>query len=192
MVGRVRVGVAARLADTPTKKSCKRAEHILLDLFMRIIKEPIILALSYPTNKWRYTIMAVWNNQTVQNVGGRARSTLNDFQKFILRGNVVDLAVGIMIGAAFSGVVNALVGDIITPLIRASKNGLSALAYKVPYTGGTLQVGAFLHALLAFLLLALVTYLFVVTIPLRVTRCAYWTSKLPPADQVPPSAAQRT
>jgi len=164
--------------------------------------------------------MAVWNNPTVQNVGGRARSTLNDFQKFILRGNVVDLAVGIMIGAAFSGVVNALVGDIITPLIPASKNGLSALAYKVPYTGGTLQVGAFINALIAFLILALVIYFFVVkpvnalmalhkpkaaeapttrdcpyclsTIPLRATRCAYCTAQLPPADQIPPAAAQRT
>ncbi|TMD93799.1 MAG: MscL family protein [Chloroflexi bacterium] len=55
--------------------------------------------------------MAVWNNETVHNVGSRAKGTLGDFQKFILRGNVVDLAVGIMIGAAFSGVVTALVGD---------------------------------------------------------------------------------
>src|SRR6266581_4265708 len=74
-------------------------------------------------------VMAILHNETVQNVGHRAWSTLGDFQKFILRGNVVDLAVGIMIGAAFSGVVTALVGDVVTPLIPIGNTGLSAWAY---------------------------------------------------------------
>ncbi len=53
--------------------------------------------------------MSSWNNPlnnpTVENVGRRAKGTLNDFQQFILRGNVVDLAIGIVIGAAFTSVV---------------------------------------------------------------------------------------
>jgi large conductance mechanosensitive channel len=162
--------------------------------------------------------MAVWNNPTVQNVGGRAKKTLNDFQKFILRGNVVDLAVGIMIGAAFSSVVNALVGDIITPLIPASNTGLSDLTISLPYTHSLIRIGAFINAAISFLVLALVIYFFVVkpinalmalhkpkeeeppttrdcpyclsTIPLQATRCAYCTSPLPPAGQVPPARAQ--
>ena len=161
--------------------------------------------------------MAVWNNATVRNVGGRARSNLSDFQKFILRGNVVDLAVGIMIGVAFSGVVNALVADIITPLIPVSSKGLSGWTYKVPYTGGTLQIGPFINTIITFLILALVIYFFIVkpinrlmalhkpkeadapttrdclyclsTIPLGATRCAYCTAQLPPADQAAAAGA---
>ncbi len=165
--------------------------------------------------------MAVWNNETVHNVGSRARSNLSDFQKFILRGNVVDLAVGIMIGAAFSGVVNALVGDIITPLIPISKNGLSAWTIPVAYTGGTVHIGTFINTIISFLILAFVIYFFIVkpvnalmalhkpkaaeapttrdcpyclsTIPLHATRCAYCTAQLPPAEQdrTSPATTQR-
>jgi large conductance mechanosensitive channel len=163
--------------------------------------------------------MAVWKNEAVQNVGTRARSNLGDFQKFILRGNVVDLAVGIMIGAAFSGVVTALVGDIITPLIPISSKGLSGWTYKVPYPGGgTLQIGPFINTIITFLILAVVIYFFIVkpvnalmalhkpkaaqapttrdcpyclsTIPLQATRCAYCTAQLPPVDQNQASPAR--
>src|SRR5436309_2595532 len=105
--------------------------------------------------------MAVWNNETVHNVGSRAKGTLGDFQKFILRGNVVDLAVGIMIGAAFSGVVTALVGDVVTPLIPIGNTGLSAWAYKVPW-GGTVHIGTFINTIISFLILAFVIYFFIV------------------------------
>ncbi len=157
--------------------------------------------------------MAILHNETVQNVGHRAWSTLGDFQKFILRGNVVDLAVGIMIGAAFSSIVNALVADIITPLIPAVGKGLDGWAIPVAYTGSTLKPGAFLIAIISFLILALVIYFFVVkpvnalterftpkrstepttrecpyclsSIPIKATRCAFCTAQLPPADQTP-------
>lgn len=164
--------------------------------------------------------MAVWNNETVHNVGSSAKGTLGDFQKFILRGNVVDLAVGIMIGAAFSGVVNALVGDVITPLIPIGNTGLSGWAFKVPW-GGMVHIGTFINTIISFLILALVIFFFVVkpvnalmalhkpkaaeapttrecpyclsTIPLHATRCAYCTAQLPPAeqDQTSPARAQR-
>src|SRR2546423_13612009 len=104
--------------------------------------------------------MAVWNNETVHNVGSRAKGTLGDFQKFILRGNVVDLAVGIMIGAAFSGVVTALGGDVITPLIPIGKDDLSGWAFKVPW-GGTVHLATFLNTIKTFLILAFVIYFFI-------------------------------
>ena len=57
---------------------------------------------------------------------------VEDFKKFALRGNVVDLAIGVIIGAAFTGVVNSLVGDIITPILGAITGGLDFSNYFVP------------------------------------------------------------
>jgi large conductance mechanosensitive channel len=87
---------------------------------------------------------------------------MSGFKKFILRGNVVDLAVGIVIGAAFSGVVQALVKDIITPLIGAFGGQPDFASWVITVAGARLLVGDFLNALIAFLLLALVVYFFVV------------------------------
>ena len=67
---------------------------------------------------------------------------LEEFKKFALRGNVVDLAVGVIIGAAFAGIVNSLVGDIITPLLGAATGGLDFSNHFTPLsakvTAGTL------------------------------------------------------
>ncbi len=86
---------------------------------------------------------------------------MKDFKEFLLRGNVVDLAVGIVIGAAFGALVTALVRDFITPLIAAifgtSKNGMTFKA-----GAATFLVGDFLDALLAFLVIALVVFFLVV------------------------------
>jgi large conductance mechanosensitive channel len=86
---------------------------------------------------------------------------LKDFKQFLLRGNVVDLAVGIVIGGAFGALVTALVKDFITPLIGAifgtSKNGL-----KFQVGAATFLVGDFLDALIAFLLIAAVVFFLVV------------------------------
>ncbi len=91
-----------------------------------------------------------------------AGKDIGGFKKFILRGNVVDLAVGIVIGAAFSGVVQALVRDIITPLIGAFGGNPDFSSWVVTVAGARPLIGDFLNALLAFLLLALVVYFFVV------------------------------
>ena len=64
---------------------------------------------------------------------------LAEFKKFALRGNVVDLAIGVIIGAAFSGIVNSLVGDVIMPLIGAVTGGLDFSNY---YTGLSKSVNA--------------------------------------------------
>jgi len=65
---------------------------------------------------------------------------LNDFKQFLLRGNVVDLAVAVVIGAAFGAVVTALVADFITPLIAAiaGQADFSALDFKIHGSGGSL------------------------------------------------------
>jgi len=88
---------------------------------------------------------------------------LDGFKKFILRGNVVDMAVGVVIGAAFGGVVTALTTDLLTPLIAAvvGKPDFSALKFTV---GTTLfPIGHFINAVVSFLLIAAAIYFFVVT-----------------------------
>jgi large conductance mechanosensitive channel len=87
---------------------------------------------------------------------------LEGFKKFILRGNVVDMAVGVVIGAAFGGVVTALTKDLLTPLIAAlvGKPDFSAINFKIGETA--FPVGDFINALVSFLLIAAAIYFFVV------------------------------
>src|SRR5579859_3593575 len=90
-------------------------------------------------------------------VGHYAKDTLGGFRTFILRGNVVDLAIGIVIGAAFTAVVNALVSDVITPLIPVSKtSSLSTWDVAIPHTYINLHIGAFINAIISFLIVAAV------------------------------------
>ena len=87
---------------------------------------------------------------------------LKGFRDFILRGNVVDLAVAVIIGAAFTSIVNSLTTDLIAPLIAAfgGKPDLSALTLTVH--GGVFKYGNFLNAVISFLIVAGVVYFFVV------------------------------
>lgn len=87
---------------------------------------------------------------------------LKDFKQFLLRGNVVDLAVAVVIGAAFGAVVTALVADILTPLIAAilGKHDFSALTFTI--NGSTFRYGSFLNAVIAFLSIATAVFFFVV------------------------------
>jgi large conductance mechanosensitive channel len=87
---------------------------------------------------------------------------MQGFRKFILRGNVVDLAVAVVIGAAFGTVVQALVKDLITPLIGAFGGvpDFSALYFTV--NNSKFLIGDFINAVVAFVLLALIVYYFVV------------------------------
>src|SRR4051794_24485365 len=88
---------------------------------------------------------------------------LKDFREFILRGNVVDLAIAVVIGTAFTAVVAALVADIITPLIAAvfGQSDFSALNLKI--TGSPSRYGDFLNRVLAFLTIAAVVFFLGVT-----------------------------
>ena len=87
---------------------------------------------------------------------------LKGFKEFILRGNVVDLAVGVMVGAAFGAVITALVKDIITPLIGAivKTPNFSGLSFVI--NGSRFMYGDFLNALISFLIISSVVYFFVV------------------------------
>ncbi len=87
---------------------------------------------------------------------------IKGFRDFIFRGNVLDLAVAVIIGAAFSAIVNSLVKDIINPLIAAvaGKPDFSALVVHV--NGGIVTYGNFLNAAVSFIILAAVVYFFIV------------------------------
>ncbi len=88
---------------------------------------------------------------------------LSGFKQFILRGNVVDLAVGVVIGAAFGGVVTALTKDLLTPLIAAIVKAPDFSALKWTLNGSTFLYGEFVNALISFVLVAAAVYFFVVT-----------------------------
>ncbi|MBV9359358.1 MAG: large conductance mechanosensitive channel protein MscL [Chloroflexi bacterium] len=93
---------------------------------------------------------------------GEARRDIGGFKKFILRGNVVDLAVGLVIGAAFGSVIQSLVKDFITPLISLIGGVPDFSTWSVTVGRATFMPGDFLNALISFLLIALVVYFFVV------------------------------
>ena len=130
------------------------------------------------------------------------------FKAFVLRGNVLDLAIAVVIGGAFGAVVTALVADLITPLIGAiiGKPDFSALVVTV--NGSAFLIGDFLNAVLSFVLIAAAVYVFLVApmnawierrrrgeapadpttkkcpeciseVPIAARRCAFCTSPFP-------------
>ncbi len=88
---------------------------------------------------------------------------LSGFKQFILRGNVVDLAVGVVIGAAFGSVVAALTKDLLTPLIAAIVKAPDFSTLKWTLNGSTFLYGDFVNTVISFLLVAGAVYFFVVT-----------------------------
>jgi large conductance mechanosensitive channel len=132
---------------------------------------------------------------------------LSGFKQFILRGNVVDLAVGVVIGAAFTAVVNALVADILTPFISAVARLPDFSTWEIQLGEAVFKYGHFLNALISFVIVAAAVYFLVVTpintlihrtrhaekpadpttkkcpaclseIPIKATRCAFCTIDL--------------
>jgi len=92
------------------------------------------------------------------------KNFMNEFKKFICRGNVMDMAVGIIIGGAFTAIVNSLVADIITPLLGVF-GGMNFDQYVWNITGDvTLAYGKFITAIINFLIMALVIFFLVRTI----------------------------
>lgn len=87
---------------------------------------------------------------------------MKDFKQFLLRGNVVDLAVGVVMGAAFGTVVTALVKDFITPLIAAmfGKPDFSKINFAI--NGSVFPVGDFINAVISFALIAVAVFFFIV------------------------------
>lgn len=132
------------------------------------------------------------------------KSMLIEFKDFISRGNLVDLAVAVVIGTAFAALVNAFVADLITPIIAAifGKPDFSELTFTI--NGSVFKYGSFLNALIAFLSVAAAIFFFVIKpmnllservkrgedpdvkdcpeclseIPFAARRCAHCTSEL--------------
>jgi large conductance mechanosensitive channel len=123
---------------------------------------------------------------------------LKGFREFLLRGNVVDLAVAVVIGAAFGAVVTALVEDLITPLIAAigGQPDFSNIVFTI--NGSRFLIGHFINALLSFVLIAAVIY-FLIVVPMnRLARlraapapAAPQTKQCPECLSEIPLAAQR-
>jgi large conductance mechanosensitive channel len=92
----------------------------------------------------------------------RMRTWATEFKQFLLRGNVIDLAVAIVVGAAFAALVQAAVADLLTPLVAAifGQPDFSALTFTV--NGSTFRYGHFLNVLIAFVTIAFVVFFFVV------------------------------
>src|ERR1700744_4524615 len=90
--------------------------------------------------------------------GRKGRIHMSGFRKFLMRGNLIDLAVAVVIGVAFNAVVQALVADVITPLIAAigGKHNFGALTFTIHHS--TFFYGRFINALLSFLTIAAVVY----------------------------------
>jgi large conductance mechanosensitive channel len=137
------------------------------------------------------------------------------FIAFINKGNLISLAIAIVIGTAFTAMVTALVADIITPLIAAvaGKPNFGNLKFTIHHS--QFDYGLFINAVLTFLIIALVVYYLIVTpqvrltarlsrkqeattrdcpqclstIPIAASRCMYCTSQVPPVNQAPPPPA---
>lgn len=99
---------------------------------------------------------------------------IQEFKKFIFRGNIVDLSIGIIIGGAFTGIVNSLVNNVIMPFfgvltsginfkdIKIDLSGLSkALGNTVPEEGVYMSIGLFINGVVEFLIMALVVFIFI-------------------------------
>jgi large conductance mechanosensitive channel len=104
---------------------------------------------------------------------------LKGLRQFLFRGNVVDLAVAVVIGAAFGAVITALVKDLLTPLIAAlvGKPDFSAIAFEV--NGSRFLIGDFINALISFVLIGAAVYFFVV-VPLNAFTARMRRGEAPP------------
>lgn len=112
-------------------------------------------------------------------MGNNTKRMLKEFKQFLLRGNVVDLAVGVVIGASFGTIVTALVSDLLNPLISAIAKVPDFGGLTFTLNGSKFMYGHFLNALISFVLVAGAVFFFVVKpMNMLVSR----SHKGPPAD----------
>lgn len=105
---------------------------------------------------------------------------IKEFKEFIMRGNVVDLAVAVIIGAAFTAIVDSLVNDIIMPIIGVILGGVDFSSLAITVGEATITYGNFIQAIINFLLIALVLFLLIRAIN-RVSRKRAEAPAPPPA-----------
>lgn len=109
---------------------------------------------------------------------------LKGFRDFILRGNVVDMAVGVVIGAAFGTVVTSLVANIINPLISAIVGKPNFSFLQVVVHGGVIKFGDFLNAVISFIIIGAAIYFFVV-LPVNYLMKKFMPAKAEPVTTRP-------
>lgn len=100
------------------------------------------------------------NKKVIKDIDA-VKSILNEFKSFIARGNVVDLAVGVVIGGAFGKIVTSLVNDIIMPLIGVLLGGLNFSALSIKVGSASVTYGNFIQNIIDFLIIAASIFLFV-------------------------------
>ena len=110
---------------------------------------------------------------------------IKEFREFILRGNVIDLAVAVVIGAAFTAIVNSLVGDIIMPLIGVLLGGVDLSSLSITIGSAVIAYGKFLQAVVNFLLIGLTMFLVIKSINSLEKRMAKPKEETPPAPVTP-------
>lgn len=86
---------------------------------------------------------------------------LKEFKEFALRGNVMDLAVAVIIGAAFTGIVTSLVNDLITPILGILTGGIDFTGLMIKVGGAEIMYGNFIQAVINFVIIAFVIFLMV-------------------------------
>ena len=100
----------------------------------------------------------VVNKENIKNIAGKGKGFIEEFKTFVMRGNVVDMAVGVIIGAAFGAIITAFTDDFINPLINGI--GGAEIAGKISIYGGqALNWGHFLTAVINFVINAFVLFL---------------------------------
>ncbi len=104
---------------------------------------------------------------------------MKGFKKFLMRGNVVDLAVAVVMGAAFGAVVTALVKDLITPLIAAIVGKPDFSGIKFTVNSSQFLIGDFINALVSFILIGIAVYYFVV-LPMNTLMARLKRGEVPP------------
>ncbi len=116
---------------------------------------------------------------------------LKGFREFIMRGNVVDLAIAVVVGTAFTALVKAFVADILTPIVAAifGQPNFSTLTFTI--NKSQFLYGDLINALITFLSVAAAIYFFVVA-PLNALAARRARGQAPPTDEVPPDIALLT
>ena len=91
-------------------------------------------------------------------MAGKASGFLAEFKTFIARGNVIDMAVGVIVGGAFSNITNSLINDIVMPVLGIFTNSISFAELSVQVGSAVITYGNFIQAILNFLIMAFVVF----------------------------------
>jgi large conductance mechanosensitive channel len=111
------------------------------------------------------------------------KSFFDEFKKFIMRGNVVDLAVGIVIGAAFMAIVNSMVKDIFMPIVGLITGGFDVSKESIDYKDAKIGWGQFVQSIISFLVVGLC--MFLVVKGMNKMKDKGWMDKAPPPEATP-------